>query len=56
MGKLRLALPVMLHREDEIESFKRARDRLEILGESCGVPLEVNAFLLYLPKSSRTAE
>tara|TARA_Y100000310_G_scaffold167546_2_gene167414 strand:- start:54656 stop:55753 length:1098 start_codon:yes stop_codon:yes gene_type:complete len=53
---LKLALPVMLHEEGEIQAFLKAKERIEGLGEEHGVPIDVGAFLLYLPGCSRTPE
>ena len=56
MKPLNITLPVMLHKEQEISAFKEAQGRLKALGERYNVPIEVGAFLLYLPGSSRTPE
>ena len=56
MNKLQLALPVMLHSDNEPDIFRTAQERLVKLGDDCGVPLEVGAFLLYLPAKTRTPE
>src|SRR3989338_3194458 len=54
--KLEIVLPVMLHSDTEPEIFLQAKDRLEKLGRDYNVPIEVGAFLLYLPSHSRTPE
>ena len=49
---LELGLPVMLHKEqEEILPFLKAKDRIEALGESQGIPIKVSAFLYYFPKA-----
>lgn len=54
--RLKIALPLMIHQVSEIEAFNEAKKCLIDLGEETGVPLEVGAFLVYLPGSSRTPE
>ncbi len=56
MNPVQIALPVMLHVDNEIDIFRKAQERLMKLGDSCGVPVEVGAFLLYLPSHSRKPE
>jgi len=41
----------MLHYEGEVKAFLNAKKRIEILGESQGVPMKVGAFLYYFPKA-----
>ena len=53
---LKIALPVMLHVDKEIAAFKEAQERLRVIGDEHGVPIEVGAFLLYLSGRSRTSE
>ncbi|MEK6896307.1 MAG: hypothetical protein AABX12_02505 [Nanoarchaeota archaeon] len=53
---LKITLPVMLHVDEEIAAFKQAQERLKVVGDAHGVPIEVGAFLLYLPGRSRTPE
>lgn len=54
--KLQVTLPVMLHFEKEIETFLEAKKRLEAIGDRTGVPLEVGAFLPFMPNHSRKPE
>ena len=56
MKPLNIVLPVMLHEEEEIIAFKQAQERLKVLGDKYGIPIEASAFLLYLPARSRTPE
>ncbi|HLA23015.1 MAG TPA: hypothetical protein VJZ93_00585 [Candidatus Nanoarchaeia archaeon] len=53
---LQIALPLMLHFDKEIEAFLEAKDRIEILSDSYGVPTEVGAFLPFLPGHSIKSE
>jgi len=53
---LQLTIPVMLHSDSEPERFLEAKDRLERLGDSYRVPIEVGVFLPYMPGSSRKSE
>lgn len=53
---LQLNLPVMLHSNTEPIIFLNAKNRLEKLGEKYGIPLEVKAFLPFMPNSSRKLE
>jgi len=53
---IQLALPVMLHFEKDIEAFLNAQRRINLLGDSLGVALEVGAFLPFMPNHSREPE
>jgi hypothetical protein len=53
---LKIALPVMLHADNEISAFKEAKERIEALGGKYGMPIDVGVFALYLPGRSRTQE
>src|SRR3989344_2690522 len=48
---LQIGLPVMLHNESEVQAFLKARDRIERLTETYGIPSQVSAFLYYFPKA-----
>ncbi|PIO08360.1 hypothetical protein COU59_01910 [Candidatus Pacearchaeota archaeon CG10_big_fil_rev_8_21_14_0_10_34_12] len=50
---LQINLPVMLHFEKEVQAFLEAKRRIETLGDSYDVPIDVGAFLLYLPNHAR---
>ena len=56
MSNLRITLPVMMHFDAEIETFLAAKKRLEVLGEKTGVPLEVGAFIPFMPNHARKPE
>lgn len=56
MSKIQVTLPVMIHFEKEIETFLEARRRIEKLGDDCGVPIEVGAFVPFMPHHARTPE
>ena len=56
MDKLQLALPVMLHANEEITQFRIAQKSLRELGDNYGVPIEVGVFSLFLPARSRSPE
>lgn len=47
--KLKIGLPVMLHSEPEVQAFLRAKDRIEAYGDVIGQPLDVGAFLFFIP-------
>jgi len=53
---LQIVLPVMLHFEEEVKTFRAAQQRLEALGQRYNIPINVGAFLLYLPAHSRKPE
>ncbi|MDP4039126.1 MAG: hypothetical protein Q8P57_00920 [Candidatus Pacearchaeota archaeon] len=54
--KLQITLPVMMHFDAEIQTFLEAKSRLESIGDGVGVPLEVGAFLPFMPAHSRKPE
>jgi len=45
---LYVGLPVMLHKEPEIQAFLKAKERIESYGQSAGFPMEVGAFLFFI--------
>jgi hypothetical protein len=51
---LSINLPVLLQFGKEVEAFRKAKDRIEELGSSVGVPIEVGAFSIFMPKPART--
>ncbi|MBM3233335.1 hypothetical protein FJZ18_04180 [Candidatus Pacearchaeota archaeon] len=51
--KLTVGLPVMLHKESEIQAFLEAKELIEKYGESIGRPLQVGAFLFFIPPAMR---
>ena len=46
---LQICLPVMMHKEAEVEAFQKAKERIERLGES--FPIRVGAFLYFLEQA-----
>ncbi len=52
-GKLQLALPVVLNNESEPIAFLAAKERIEALAGKFNVPVEVGAFLAFMPGFAR---
>jgi hypothetical protein len=56
LNPLQITLPVMLHSDKEPRIFLESKKRIESLGEKYGIPLEIGAFLPFMPDKSRTKE
>lgn len=50
---LTIGLPVMLHKESEIQAFLAAKERIEEYGRNIGRPLNVGAFLFFIPPAMK---
>jgi len=50
---IQITLPVMLNSAPEVETFLSAKERIEALGTKYSVPVEVGAFLPFMPGFAR---